>query len=35
MKKVFTLLAVLALGTTFVASVGCGGDTKTTPSKAK
>jgi hypothetical protein len=33
MKKVFTLLAVLALGTTFVASVGCGGDKKPEPTK--
>lgn len=28
MKKILSLLAVLALGTTFVASVGCGSDTK-------
>ncbi len=33
MKKILSLLAVLALGTTFVASVGCGGDKKTEPTK--
>ena len=36
MKKILSLLAVLALGTSFVASVGCGGDKpKTEPTKPK
>lgn len=35
MKKILSLLAVLALGTTFVASVGCGKDEKTKDTKAK
>jgi len=35
MKKILSLLAVLALGTTFVASVGCGEEKKpgATPKK--
>jgi len=33
MKKILSLLAVVALCTTFVASVGCGDDKKTTPTK--
>lgn len=28
MKKLLSLLAVIALGATFVSSVGCGGDEK-------
>ena len=35
MKKILSLLAVLALGTTFVASVGCGDSTKTKDTKPK
>lgn len=35
MKKFLSLLAVLALGTTFVATVGCGDDKKAADTKKK